>query len=461
MHKVIAIGFFVVSACGQRGLSAPTRDVDERLSAATMRPPTPEQTPPISGSVPAPNPAPQPTPAPRPNPATAAPAAPAGFIGDCGPDVVPEYPDPETAIPTSACPNNDCPQGWYPIPGVPPTSDPFGYGSVARVPGRPNEIYVGGSTPGILRSTDYGLTFRQLSTFGFGVPRGQPLAVSVPDPAGPATVWIPGNGDTLYSLLKSTDGGHCFEIIRLPSIITDTLKEFSSGGIYSIQVDPYDPNHLVLGFHYMGFMAETRDGGETFIRYDPPGQGNGRFAFFIDTGSPESTALSWLIIGQEGDLVYTVDGGDTFTVVEGMNGLSHTHGAAQAFTANGRIYFGGSKHGNMTRAGVFVATRVEGAQGAAYRFDKIGDQAASVVWRSGAALYTSETYASDGKGDEVFSAAYDFSGAPETTTPLPWRHLSDSVILPSVHSVAVSEVGGKSVFVADFWGRGLFRYIEP
>src|SRR5262245_18723228 len=121
-----------------------------------------------------------------------------------------------------------CPPGvWVNVtpPGMAgvlrPTANVFGPGSIAGDPARPSDIYVGGSSAGLWKSSYYGNTWALINDTLPDVPRGAVIAVAGTTPA---TIWAAGY-NTIY---KSVDGGETF---------TETELDVS---LYSLKVDPND-----------------------------------------------------------------------------------------------------------------------------------------------------------------------------------------------------------------------------
>jgi hypothetical protein len=145
-----------------------------------------------------------------------------------GRDAGPLPPDP--CVAAGACP----PGVWInvtpsemPAAVLRPTANVFGPGTIVGDPARPSDLYVGGSSAGLWKSTDYGFTWALLNDTLPDVPRGTVIAVAGTTPA---TIWAAGY-DLIY---KSIDGGATF---------TQTPLGVS---LYSLKVDPYDATHLGL-----------------------------------------------------------------------------------------------------------------------------------------------------------------------------------------------------------------------
>src|SRR3954468_16030385 len=62
----------------------------------------------------------------------------------------------------------------------------FGPGTIVGDPARPSDLYVGGSSAGLWKSTDYGFTWTLINDTLPDVPRGTVIAVAGTTPA---TIW--------------------------------------------------------------------------------------------------------------------------------------------------------------------------------------------------------------------------------------------------------------------------------
>ena len=95
-----------------------------------------------------------------------------------------------------------------------------------------------------------------------------------------------------------------------------------------MNVDPYDGQHLLVGYHEKPGLIESTDAGDTWTIITPPDNGISVYPYFVDTGNAETTRQTWLTISQaiSGGLHRTSDGGNSWTKVETAE---HDHGASQ------------------------------------------------------------------------------------------------------------------------------------
>ena len=355
--------------------------------------------------------------------------------GSAGADTGPLPPNPCVAAGT-------CPPGvWVNVtppdlsPAVlRPTANAFGPGSIARDPARPNEIYVGGSSAGLWKSSDYGDSWTQVNDTLPDVPRGAVIAVAGTTPA---TVWAAG-----YNVIyKSVDGGTTF---------TQTPLTVS---LYSLALDPYDPTHLVSGLHEADGVYESTDGGASWQLAAGTGFPTGGiswYPFFVDTGSAATTRRTWFAIAQNGgSAVMTADGGATWASPNGIAGLQHPHGNAQIFQSGSTLYAAGTN--GPDGQGVYRSTDL----GASWARVDSGQTPEAVVWGTAKTVYARYAWACSS-----CDLGTDFEIAPQPGTSwAPATVPADLTIGPN--GVVVSNDGTHDVFVGLMWDLGLWRYVEP
>ena len=315
-----------------------------------------------------------------------------------------------------------------------PTANIFGPGSIVGDPARPSDMYVGGSSAGLWKSSDYGYTWTLLNSTLPDVPRGVTIAVAGTTPP---TVWAAGY-NTVY---KSIDGGSTFKVTG------GSLSQ----SLYSLKVDPYDNTHLISGLHEVDGLMESIDGGDTWKTVGGAGWPSGGvswYPYFVDTGSAATTRRTWLAIAQNGGgAVMTSDQGAHWNVPNGLTGLEHPHGNSQMYQTGSTLFVAGI---NGPGQGVYRSTDL-GANWS--RVDR-GMTPEAVVWGTPKNVYAMYAWACSN-----CNLGTDFETAPQPGSA--WAAVtvpSDLVIGPN--SVVVSYDGAHYVFVAVMWDQGIWRYVE-
>jgi hypothetical protein len=346
---------------------------------------------------------------------------------------------PDPCIAAGTCPpgvwTNVTPQTMDPKV-LSPTANAFGPGAIVGDPARPSDLYIGGGADGVWKSADYGNTWTKINSQIPGGPIGSPIAVAGTTPA---TLWVSSaKGDG--SVYKSTDGGANWTLIGGGQI----------ADLYSIKVDPGDPTHLVSGLHEADTLVESIDGGahwKTVGGSGWPAGGISWYPFFIDGGDPATTRKTWLAIAQDGaSPVLTSDGGATWTIPKGLDGLQHPHGCSQ-LQQNGATLFLGGIYG--PGQGVYRSldrglnwTLVDGGQGPV-----------AVVFGSDKNVYAMWGWACS---DCMFSQTMELAAQPGDTWST--RMVPNSI---GPNSVAITSDGTHAIFVGVMWASGIWRYIEP
>jgi hypothetical protein len=315
-----------------------------------------------------------------------------------------------------------------------PTANVFGPGTIVGDPARPSDLYVGGSSAGLWKSTDYGFTWTLINDTLPDVPRGTVIAVAGTTPA---TIWAAGY-NTIY---KSTDGGATF---------TQTPLTVS---LYSLKVDPYDGTHLVSGLHEADGIVESIDGGATWQLLGGAGFPTGGiswYPYFIDTGSAATTRKTWFALAQNGaSAVMTSDGGASWTIPNGLTGLQHPHGNSQLYQNGATLFVAGLS--GPEGQGVYRSTDA----GASFMRVDSGQTPEALVWGTPKNVYAMYAWACAG-----CDLGTQFEIAPQPGTDWATATVPDELVI-GPNSMVVTNDGTNSVFVGLMWDQGLWRYVEP
>jgi len=357
-----------------------------------------------------------------------------GGPGDAGREAGPLPTDPCVAAGT-------CPPGvWIDVtpPGMAsvtrPSANEFGPGSIARDPARPSDIFVGGSSAGLWKSSDYGNTWALVNDTLPDVARGAVIAVAGTTPA---TIWAAGYN----TIFKSVNGGQTF---------TESEVDVS---LYSLSVDPNDATHLISGLHEEDGIVESVDGGATWRMVGGAGFPTGGvswYPFFIDTGSAATTRRTWFAIAQNGaSAITTKDQGATWSIPKGLAGLQHPHGNAQIFQS-GRMLFAAGLEGPEGQ-GVYRSADL----GATWSLVDGGERPQAVVWGTSKNVYAMYAWACSN-----CDLGTNFERAPLPGTD--WAPAAvPSALVIGPNGVVVTSDGARNIFVGLMWDQGLWRYIEP
>jgi hypothetical protein len=313
-----------------------------------------------------------------------------------------------------------------------PTMNAFGPGTIVGDPARPSDLYVGGSSAGLWKSSDYGNTWTLLNTTLPDTPRGVVIAVAG---TSPATIWASGY-NTIY---KSIDGGATF------------AKTDLSVSLYSMKVDPHDTTHLISGLHEADGIVESTDGGASWKMVGGAGFPTGGVSWypdFVETGDA-SARKTWFAIAQNGaSAVMTSDGGATWSVPSGLDGLQHPHGNSQLYQSGSSLFVAGI---NGPGQGVYRSTD----RGGHFARVDSGQTPEAIVWGTSKNVYAMYAWACSG-----CNLGPRFESAPMAgTTWAPVATPNELQIGPN-SVVVTSDNTGRSIFVALMWDQGLWRYVE-
>ena len=323
--------------------------------------------------------------------------------------------------------------------------DNYGVQDIVADPVRPADLYAFVCYQGVWRSTDYGLTWQQANP---GANWQKPWAAAID----PSKSRDPQRAPALYAgnsaaigFLASTDWGVTWTARRLP----DSFGNYAYQQVYSIDVDPYDSNHLIIGFHEAPDMAESTDGGMTWKKITgADADAQSYCPYFLDTGSAATTRRTWLVVPQintSARAVRTVDGGATWMK---LNQFQHYHGSSQIFDAGkGVVYMGAVNPNGLWKSTDLGAT-----------WTKVATGSAGVVTASARYLYSNVGLGWGSPGapldPELMSARRD-ADTSWTKTPAP------SGMVDGSKRMAVTHDGAHAIVVAGNWHAGIWRYVEP
>jgi len=315
-----------------------------------------------------------------------------------------------------------------------PTANVFGPGSIAGDPARPSDIYVGGSSAGLWKSSDYGNSWTLINDTLPDVPRGTVIAVAGTTPA---TIWAAGYN----TIFKSVDGG------------TTLVQTALTVSLYSLAVDPNDATHLISGLHEADGIVESSDGGASWQAVGGTGFPSGGvswYPYFIDTGAAATTRRTWFAIAQNGaSAVMTNDGGASWTIPTGIAGLEHPHGNSQIFQSGSTLFAAGTN--GPEGQGVYRSADL----GATWSRVDSGQTPEAVVWGTSKNVYAMYAWACSN-----CDLGTQFEIAPQPGTTWSTADVPAELVI-GPNGVVVTSDGTRNIFVGLMWDQGLWRYVEP
>jgi photosystem II stability/assembly factor-like uncharacterized protein len=325
-------------------------------------------------------------------------------------------------------------------------SSTYGVGNIVTDPARPTDMYVGGYGS-IWKSTDYGLTWKEIPSNPKppSLALGHVLAVAGTEPA---TLWMASLNGAEH-VYRSRDAGLTFTL-------TGAVPEQpDAASLYSIEVDPNDPTHLITGLHEQDGVLESTDAGDTWKFVSKtggfPSGGKSWFPYFVNAGDAGKTRLTWFAIAQDGgSAVMTSDGGKTWKIPSGLDGLQHPHGSAGFFQHEQSIFVAGVR--GPEGDGVYRSTDGGGT------WARVVQGSGGVAWGTPKNVYAMWGWACGGCGLDEGGPEYQTAPMPGTewTKPtLPER------LVWGPNSVAVTSDGKRHIMVGSMWATGLWRYVEP
>jgi hypothetical protein len=324
---------------------------------------------------------------------------------------------------------------------VPATN--FGVMDVVADPVRPADFYVFICYQGVWRSTDYGLSWKKVSTGTNSdvLATGRPWTAAIDndknrDPSTPPALYTANGYGSQSGVFKSTDGGVSFS------------KYFAGNDIYSLSMDPYDNHHLITGMHEAEGIAESTDAGVTW-RSISTAIGKSIYPHFIDTGSAATTRKTWLAVPQIDtgpSAMMTTDGGATFHAV---GNFGHPHGGNQLFNAGGGVSYVGASGGGVWRSTDAGASwkAIAGSSDNGYANGVIGTASWLYAWDDGANA--------GGIGSPHLAKAPRNPGTAWSQVTVPTGMNNGG------KTMATAFDGTHYVLVSGSWNAGIWRYIEP
>jgi hypothetical protein len=328
----------------------------------------------------------------------------------------------------------------------------YGAKTVQVDPAHPSNLYVLFDCQGTWKSTDYGVTWTGPTATGATAAAAIDCSGGIKIPPG-STAAVPviyqacirGNGVGFW---RSTDGGVTWT--RYAIGVT------SRQDYYPPEVDPYDPNHLLMTAHEFTSTVESVDGGQnwTSVSLNSTMQANtSPQIFFIDTGSATTTRHTWLYIGdQTGGTTgtwRTTDGGANWVQVDKNEHVGNTQ--IYQPDKSGVVFMAG----NYSAAGAGVLRSTDFGQ--TWVHVGTGNVETAVI---GTAKNVYAMYGFPvGIGGSV-DVAFRVGAQPGTGT---WASPAtpSALNLEGVEQLAVTNDGTHSILVGGFYNAGLWRYIEP
>jgi hypothetical protein len=204
----------------------------------------------------------------------------------------------------------------------------YGALTIALSPNHPETVYLGTCYQGIWRTDDTGATWEKVNTGrnGANLETGRNWTVAV-DTMDPETLYTAAGFGVEQGLWKSANGGRDWRQLLPEQLMNETTPD-----VYSVTINPADPDHLLVGSHsgWAGGEAsgvlESLDGGRTWEAHRPePTWGTGHYVFFVDTET-------WLLTTQSDGFWLTDNSGRSWRKV---SDALMQHGANQMYRTRG------------------------------------------------------------------------------------------------------------------------------
>ncbi len=346
------------------------------------------------------------------------------------------------------------------------TPDGLGFGDVVVDPVRASDLYAFSNLGGIYKSTNYGVSWAKVNT-GAGhadMDVGNHWASGIDpnparDPATPPTLWTCNGQAAKLGVWRSTNGGVDWTQFLPNNQLVAAVAGNQSfrDDAYSIDVDPTNSQHLIIGFHGFPGLSESLDGGQTWRSVVVPtgsaGMGDSVYPFFIEPSPAEAAggatiSTTWLTQAQWGSgngMWRTIDSGATWTKV---STLEHSHGSAQLCKISPTLMYIGGNPGPSNSQGIMKSTNY------------------GVTWTSvyttkpetGVIATPTKIYSSNGFAGVTNPNLVSASRSSDTVwTPMP---TVPAAITTGWKRAAVTTDGTNQIIVAGFRQSGLWRYVE-
>jgi hypothetical protein len=333
-------------------------------------------------------------------------------------------------------------------------NDNFGVQDVVVDPARLSDLYAFTCYQGVWKSTDFGQTWAKINTGtnGIALDHGKLWTAAIDsnaqrNPSTSPTLWT-ATGDNAAGVWKSIDGG-----VSWTSYVTNNTTAASASNnsyfgndVYSLDIDPNDPLHLIAGFHGYPGISESIDGGEHWSTIVvPSGIGSSLYPFFVNTGTASTTRNTWLTQAQwESNIAgiwRTDNAGTTWTHVGAA--YEHKHGSTQFYQPGNGIVYVPSVNPN----GVFRSLD------AGKTWDSVSTELSNAVFGTPHRIYSSDSFASGGN----YSANLYFS----TASGIHWTAMD---VVPAMHNgtkhAAVTHDSATVIIVSGNWLGGIWRFVE-
>jgi hypothetical protein len=231
------------------------------------------------------------------------------------------------------------------------TGSNFHYGLAPMDADQNGTVFVGddassSAANGLWKSTNYGTTWARVDGSLAGADATNVNSLDVVSvrisPASSNVVFLGTIKSGSGGFCKSTDGGQTW-VQKLPGDWEHDL--------YWMDIDPHDPNHLLITFHSPGKppgdgtnagIGESFDGGETWTGHPGQAWGAGQHIHFLgrkNDGSADSSGTFWIVATQYNGIWRTENAGSSWTQVATWN---MTHGQNQMYRSvvTGALYLG-------------------------------------------------------------------------------------------------------------------------